>query len=49
VIEGPNTGLTSAGIANLFIVDATANGTKTRLTSECFYDGAPARSPDVRR
>jgi TolB protein len=31
---------------NLFIVAAVADGTKVRLTSECFYDGAPSWSPD---
>lgn len=35
----------SAG-ANLFIVAATANGTRFRLTSQCYYDGAPSWSPD---
>jgi TolB protein len=34
------------GVANLFIVTATAGGAKTRLTSQCFYDGAPSWSPD---
>jgi TolB protein len=34
------------GVANLFIVNAVANGAKTRLTSQCYYDGAPSWSPD---
>jgi TolB protein len=36
------------GVANLFTVQATAGGVRTRLTSQCFYDGAPSWSPDGR-
>jgi len=31
---------------NLFIVSAAADGAKVRLTSQCYYDGAPSWSPD---
>lgn len=31
---------------NLFIVVAAAVGRKVRLTSQCYYDGAPSWSPD---
>jgi TolB protein len=34
------------GFANLFIVPAVAGGVPTRLTSQCFLDGAPSWSPD---
>lgn len=36
------------GIANLFVVKATPGGAKARLTSQCYYDGAPSWSPDGR-
>jgi TolB protein len=36
------------GIANLFVVPATKDATPRRLTSQCYYDGAPSWSPDGR-
>ncbi len=46
LVYSTNLRSSGAGFANLFIVPAVAGGVPTRLTSQCYLDGAPSWSPD---